>query len=203
MILYNMQLIFITFRYYGNFNTASQDHPGLVWVDYCGLASLMVYIITSIYALYLFLKKLLQLVKMHATQVQSKSNFKLNKSQIVMMKTAAKYGSLLSVAIFANIFTSIGWSLLAFKWENEVGCCWNEYNAFLNQLMVLLTIIDVLINVICLYLQFKFASKYYNVYCKKPLEFICCCEKILTADVKKSMIVEFETIKTTESDSEN
>ena len=200
VILYNIQHFWVTFAYNGNWNAANRADFKMTWMHYFGVISLIIYTVTSGYALFLFLHKLMKLAKLHRVKVQSMTNIQLNKAQMDMINTATKYGMLLSISIVTAILASIGWSIGNLIWDSEIDCCWDESNAFLNHMMILITIIDALVHVICLYLQFPFSKRYYDKYCRKWLEFICCCRKILVMDVKRT--IQGEHLKVNSNDSE-
>ena len=112
------------------------------------------YISLTIYCMYLFAQKLLILANLRATSmrnvhdhVQTQSAIKLNKSQTKIINQAARYMSLTSLAMISSIIT-----FMPFFFR-------------VNYLFLVGSYFDCMVNVICLFLQFAFATRYYDKYC--------------------------------------
>eukprot|EP01084_Bolivina_argentea_P131266 231717_1 len=186
MALYVFDYMVVTFHYQGDWKRADRYFlEGIL--GYMGPIALVLYVIVSIYVLYLFVDKLLKLVKMGSFEAE------LSPSQRNMIHSASKYASIFSLAIITSIITVIGWNVSTLLWDNNTN--WNQGNSFLQQIMLVSSTIDAIVNITCQYLQFSFTAKYYNKYCRKCMGMECCCKRILTYDVKKSnQCVEFTTI---------
>ena len=112
-------------------------------------AWLLVYAMTSILAVYLFVHNLLLLA---AQQTSSSNNVldaaSLNKRQMQRVKQSTKY---LSLFLLAMVSTSCI-VVLSFAAKLIAAIMWR---------------FDVCLNVLCLYLQFRFANQHYDKFCCK------------------------------------
>eukprot|EP01084_Bolivina_argentea_P303024 523118_1 len=146
-------------------------HPGYI----CMFAFFM-YILTASYATALFVKKLMNLV---AQKEPSTRN--LSKTQLIMIDTATKYISVFSLAMVFALLTLVAHVIILWIKQKT-----NDHGLthILTQCITLITTICLVINTLCLYLQFSFAAKFYDKYCKKCLE--CCWKERLTRRARKS-----------------
>ena len=183
-------------KYDGNWNMAAIDS---YWLNgWTGTAALILYIIVTIYAVFLFIRKLIQVTQ---SQMQShhdvtKPQLQLSPSQKKILGNAAKYVSLLSLAIFTSILTSIGWMLSSFLWDVEEN--YGTTNSYLEESMVLLTNFVAVVNLICLYLQFSFATKLYQKYCcglQNCWHHILYSKVVNSATPKKNQFTKVDTVQ--------
>eukprot|EP01084_Bolivina_argentea_P010488 19534_1 len=184
MILYIIDYMIVSIRYKGDWKRDNRYFlEGMLGIwGYMGPIALTLYIFVSIYALYLFINNLLKLVKMCSFDAE------LSPSQRFMINSAAKYASILSLAIITSIISVIGWNVATLLWD--VTANWNQYNSFLQQIMLLTSTMDAIVNELCLYLQFSFTAKYYDKYCQRCMAKICYYNQILTNDAKKSIEIQ-------------
>ena len=128
----------------------------------------LLYIIATIYELYLFAKKLLILTQTSATSmknVMDENALKLNKTQTKLLDRTSRYVSLIILAMISSFITIILFISL-------------------NTPAIIFSFFDCTVNVICLYLQYPFATKYYDKYCGWINK---CLNKILTNNVQKNL----------------
>ena len=130
----------------------------------------ILYLLATIYSMYLFARKLLILTKLRATSmknVMDENALKLNKTQTKLIKQTSRYITLITIAM---ITSSITITIFIF-WRSNT---------------IMVAYFDCTINVICLYLQYPFATKYYDKYCGCFGKYLC-LNKILRENTKKSM----------------
>lgn len=180
-ILNIIERCLVAIKFNGDWNAAAKQYP-FTASGYVGFIGLLLYISTSIYAVFLFIKKLMELTKSQMQSTMDITNIKLSNSQKKILNNASKYVSLLALAIFTSILTAVGWSLSTFIWDPVEN--YNTWNSYLEEIMILITAIDTIVNLICLYLQFGFTSKYYNKWC---CGLQCCWHKALTMNVMNSV----------------
>eukprot|EP01083_Nonionella_stella_P065810 172750_1 len=148
------------------------------------ISSLPGYIITFIVAIILFGSKLMKLTNTRATSIYAPSNDtdeeisvpELNPQQIKMIETTTRYVSLLSLGIFSTFCGAIA-SFFVHYYSVPY------YETFM--VAYIISSVDCLINIICLYLQYPFATNYYHRYCK------ClhlCFRYILTRQATKALL---------------
>eukprot|EP01083_Nonionella_stella_P242840 846750_1 len=145
--------------YFGTINYAIPQY-NIVW-------SVPGYVLTSIIAIVLFGSKLMRLTGTRATSIyavgsndtdEETSLPKLNAHQIQMIETTTRYVSLLSLAIFSTVCAALASFFVltaAAGHYYELFMIWHMFGS-----------VDCLVNIICLYLQYTFATDYYHKYCK-------------------------------------
>ena len=115
------------------------------------------YVITTITGMYLFASKLMILIDLRATSIKNvvdinheheQVDIHLNTSQERLLNQTSRYVSLISIALISSFVTF------------SIFLLWYEFIA-----MRIICHIDCAINVICLHLQYPFATKSYNKYC--------------------------------------
>ena len=102
--------------------------------------------------------------------IKNPKHAELNEQQRRVLNTAAKYTSLLSVALICSIPTIMIILINGLLWDEE-------YDENIFKIMWLWMAFDCFINLVCLWLQFNVAEKYYKRYC------MCCgnvCKWIVT-----------------------
>ena len=124
------------------------------------------YSITTIYGMIVFAKKMYILTQLRQSSVnpfadiddENNNGAKLNKEQIKLLNTTAKYISLLSLAILTSWCTFA--QIVAYI---PTANLWGEFG---RQIIRVQYSLDCTINILCLYLQYPFAEGLYNKYCK-------------------------------------
>merc|ERR1712228_432986 len=194
-ILVSLENIFVDIVYKGNRNEAALHVSWLFgWLS---IFSIFMYFITATYATGLFLKNIMKLAKIG----QSTSCRKLNGRQKLLIRKASKYVSLLSLAAGFDSVAAIIWTLVEYLWDAEINHNFDRSNVVLKEVFLLICSICCIVNMICLYLKFSFASKYYNKYCQKWLE--CGWRKILTLDAMSSIRFQPVDCKMDDDDAKN
>ena len=124
----------------------------------------MFYFIGSVFTSFLFVSNLFKLITLRQLSSYNKNNdieikkqIKLSEHHLVIIDQISRHVALLSLAIFTTILTMMSYGIVV-NARNNV--------SILLEIFGIVEIIDVTINVICLYLQFSFAKKYYVKYCK-------------------------------------
>ena len=138
------------------------DLPGYLEIINIAVA-MVVYFGNSLYGMILFAKKLYQLMLMSQSSMKhgqgnhhnnvSGNKYQFNQSQMELLHTTTKYVTLLSIAMISS-------------WGNFI-CI------IINIILPADTMkgdenmvhIDCVINIVCLYLQYPFANRYYDKYC--------------------------------------
>ena len=136
----------------------------------------LVYIITGLWGVILFSKKLLALTRAQTNTIRNLDNYKLNESQEKLINQVSRYNSLFTLAASTSIAVSIALGVAAIVSVDEGSA---DYGIV--PIMQCITLFDCVVNVICLFLQYSFATKYYNKYC------VCidkCWKSILYKQVK-------------------
>ena len=116
------------------------------------ITSTILYLTITIYGMYLFSSKLLILIELQATSLRNVVDINtvaLNDTQQELLQRTSRYIILISIAMITSLFTWILWIF----WIDMPG-------------IRIINNIDCTTNVICLYLQYPFATKYYDRYCK-------------------------------------
>eukprot|EP01084_Bolivina_argentea_P266789 452667_1 len=124
----------------------------------------IVYVILTIYTTALFVRALFKLTTLRAISISNitkKNKIKLNKQQIEMMTKASRYISLISLALLTSCIRFLLAACITFIQTTE-----EQKQKISKMLNSLLFSTDCLINVLCLHLQYQFAKKYYDKYCK-------------------------------------
>ena len=168
-----LEFLYITYAFKGDWIEYSNKFG--ITGGYFSFAAIVTYIIIATYAILIFVKKLMDLA-----MSRNYTSLSLTPQQLNLINRSSKYISLLSLAMFTSILTSISWICGTLLWSAD-----DELNAILDQSMVLLTLIDCTVNAICLYLQFKFSERYYEKYCKEWIE--CCWKHRLVSKANKCM----------------
>eukprot|EP01084_Bolivina_argentea_P065746 119856_1 len=141
-------------------------------------SAIFIYMITAIWSVWEFTTNLMIFTKSN----HDIDNIKLNQSQTKLIGQISKYNGLFSLAaitsLCSTIYLFIGVALAPYF---HIGYWWIP-------LAQIITIIDCLINVISMYLQYSFAAKYYNKYCKCVS---VCCRKIFINKATKSVKKEY------------
>ena len=135
----------------------------------------LLYFGLSMYGMIIFAQKMYQLLKMRQSSIlsqNSSSEMQLNQQQIALLYTTTKYTLLLSIAMISTwISGAQGLYYLLYSWTIET-----------NPFGFIISSIDIVTNIICLYLQFPFNKKYYDKYCKCLVN---CCTYIMTMELKR------------------
>eukprot|EP01084_Bolivina_argentea_P029222 54228_1 len=166
---------------YTNKNVDSFHHV-IDWFDICAI---LFYILTSIYCIYLFASKLMELTSQIATA------HILNEKQKALIQKTHKYVSIFSLALITTFFTLILWVLYSIAYRVS------KLEVLSLKMVIFAHVIDYIINIICLYLQFSFAAKYYDKYCK-CIQHCCCWKKVFIINVRKSSSKRFKELETSE-----
>eukprot|EP01084_Bolivina_argentea_P249328 417325_1 len=125
-----------------------------------GAVALIFYVFTGAFAVAEFSKKLLTLTKLRAnTSRNVNANNKLNEKQHQLINQIAKYNALFSVAACTSLTVSIVVFLFA------VFITVNDRSLWVTAVVQSISNIDCAVNVICLWLQYQIAAKYYDKYC--------------------------------------
>ena len=132
---------------------------------YFNVTAFLTYIITSAFVVYLFARNMMKLTHSRATSMRNvhdmnMADINLNKKQTKFIKNITRYVSLFSVALISSIFSMI-WVFIVFGDVLPAGI---QVTAF--QLVIQESCIDAVINLICLALQYQFATNFYEKYCK-------------------------------------
>eukprot|EP01084_Bolivina_argentea_P287448 493238_1 len=131
------------------------------YVMVCNMVTIPIYIVTTIITIIIFAKKLLKLTNFRRNSVAAIKPA-VNLKQIKVIDNATRYVSLLSMGIFSS--TSCCVMVIVLIW-------WFIGKQYINKeyvnIVFAIICIDCVINIIGLYLQFAFACKYYNKYCKR------------------------------------
>lgn len=120
----------------------------------------LIYTITTIYSVSLFVHSLMKLVNARATSVKNvldpdENAIKLNKSQTKFIAQTSKYVTLLGLATLSSVLTIIGLGV-----GTITDSIWVGY------LLGIHISIDTFINMMLLCMQYPFANHYYNKLCK-------------------------------------
>eukprot|EP01084_Bolivina_argentea_P125254 221938_1 len=159
-----------------------------------GLA-IALYLFAATWAVVLFTNRLLSLINSRQDTIRNLNNIRLNTFQYKLIDQISKYNALFSLATFTSVLTITVMIIAALIPRNT-----NDVEWFVNglQIISIISTIDAFLNIICLYLQYKFASKYYNKYCK-----YCdlCWKSIFTNSVTKSL--QRKSVQITEKDNKH
>ena len=155
------------------------DNAFLIWNQ---LLFGILYIGLTIYVIFIFIQKMLNMAELHKSSlkdVMDESAIELNKQQKILLINAARYISLLMVAMISGIINVLIFGSVYDLWNIDF-----DFHMNFARLMWSTSCLDCAINVTSLYLQFPFAKGHYNKYC-------CClrslCEFILARNAKKRM----------------
>eukprot|EP01083_Nonionella_stella_P111894 328565_1 len=160
---------------------AIHTHNELV-VSLCGVVASSLYIVTSIYAMYIFGNKMYQIAKIKASSmndVMDESQIKVNAEQIRLLHQVSRYVSVLSIAIAASMIAFVIFCTLHVINDEK-------YNISFGPILPLTCIVNVVCSVICLYLQYPFAIRHYEKYCK------CCAhlsDYLFQAKTERDMVI--------------
>ena len=116
----------------------------------------IMYFSSSIYGMVLFTSKMCQLTKMMRCSIDTES--KVNEKQQQLLYATTKYVTLLSIAMISSWIAMLGGTILGHYGDLYIQYCLFD--------------VDVMINIICLYLQFPFNKHYYDKYCDWMCNFI-------------------------------
>ena len=134
-------------------------------------------------AMILFVMKMYELIKMRASDIGSNrrgSRAAFNDQQKQLLMVTTKYVSLLAFAIIST------WvRLLAFIAE----VIYDD----ISTISGILGNVDNIINILCLYLQYPFAKKYYDKYCICAYLGKCCIYCLTTKDIPELQELESQT----------
>ena len=127
---------------------------------FIAVIALIFYMITGLWAVIEFSKNLLTLTKSQANTVRDINSLKLNESQRKIIKQVSRYNALFFVAASTSIIVTIALSIAAgIALERDT-----DY--WVISIMQCISLIDCVVNIISLYLQYSFSTKYYEKYCK-------------------------------------
>ena len=110
-----------------------------------------------IYGIYVFVTKMHQLTDMRVS-IGDNNQKELNQRQLRMLYTTSKYVSLLTFAQFTTIITCVIMILL-------IQFMWDKYEGLSRCILSMVVSMDSANNLLCLYLQYPFAERYYDKYC--------------------------------------
>ena len=182
IILYSMTAISgITLLSIDNFNARTKGDGKTIFTYFLGIS----YFITSVYGMFVFVYKMYTLTKMRQSSIAygvsneiDEDVIKLNNQQMKFLQMTSKYISLLSLAIITTWITFID-NIIYGKIVKRWG--WTVIG---HEIFGVQYAIDCAVNVLCLYLQYSFARKYYEKYCQ------ClgnCCLLILKKMAERQM----------------
>ena len=120
---------------------------------YAWIPGAIIYIITTIWAMTLFVKNLLKLSQMNQLSMTNVNDAKkFTHQQTRLMNSASRYISLILLSLISSTISIAIASYGLIQYEAReiavIACC-----------------IDSTVNIIMLYLQYSFSTKYYNKYC--------------------------------------
>ena len=157
------------------------------YYDFLTIIGTVLYLITYIYGMYVFAKCMVKLTTMttissnesRSSQRSINLNECQNKRKEELLYTSAKYVSLLSIAIITSFLTTgIYWYLYSIVNDS---LSWSIMGA---EILILVASVDCVVNIICLYLQYSFAKKYYDRYCGCMSRL---CKGFIVINLEKSM----------------
>merc|ERR1712129_214160 len=132
---------------HGDRNTARRNVPWLF--GYLSVVSVCIYFATTDYATILFLKNIMALAKLGNESMKSGAGTrKLNKMQTTLIRKAAKYVSLLSLAASFNSIGAIAWALIEYAWDDELDHNDDRMNVVLKQLFAFISTVCCVINML-------------------------------------------------------
>ncbi len=115
------------------------------------------YIITAVWAVYIFSQNLMNVaILTSSTDIDYDGDIELNKTQIKMIDSIARYVALFTVSSITSLLAVI--ILSAGKW-------WPGSDYRHGQIYMIISGIDTVVNLLCCYLQYSFNIKYYEKYC--------------------------------------
>ena len=155
----------------------------------CFVVGAVDYFGSSVYAMVIFTHKMYALSRMRAISINknnhTENSIEFNEQQRELLYATAKYVTLLSLALISSWLTWIIFAINIVIFGDLALVSGN------------VGMIDVTVNVICLYLQFPFASDYYNKCC---ICFSDCCLCLLTkqanARLQKSKSIAIHVLDT-------
>lgn len=127
-----------------------------LWVI-CFKSAAASYFVLSLYGICLFANKIHRLYRLGEVFHSSDNDGEMDKQQLQLLSTASKYVSLLSFAIFTTLVSTLGYLIICVIFEKQSIL---EFQIFYMQICI-----DCAINVMCLYLQFQFATECYIKLC--------------------------------------
>lgn len=162
------------------------DTPGFLIF---AVISCTIYILSSIYAVTLFVNNLMKLVKSRATSfknVLDENAKKLNQHQTKLINQISRYVSLISLGIFISVIMTTVAVLVHFRRNREKDATFVEY------WLATLILVDNTLNLIFMSLQYKFTDTFYQKYCKCISSFWFCifstfAEKSIESNLKQIM----------------
>eukprot|EP01084_Bolivina_argentea_P297377 512300_1 len=143
----------------------------ILWVGAIGIMQISyillspIYIFTTIITIIIFSKQLMKLTNQRIPSVnigcdeQNIDNPELNMHQIKMIENATRYVSLLTLGIFSSFCVFI-FIIIMFR---QAG---SRHFYIYYRISYIIISIDCVINVVCAYSQYSFATKQYERYCK-------------------------------------
>eukprot|EP01084_Bolivina_argentea_P059156 107984_1 len=192
----------VTLNYDGNWNKHEKELQYTTRIF--KICMILSYILTSAYCITIFTIKLLKLTKLQMTSVLDVNALTvkgthLSNVQKKLIQKTSKYIGLLTVAMSSTCVTATSWLLTNVLWDKNDN--YGTLNSYLTEVVVLLTTFDSIVNIICLYLQFPFSNRYYNILCKCNQWL---CQKVLTIYVEKSSNAKrFQNVPTRSTDVED
>ena len=136
-------------------HSASNLDYHYIWVMYTAVISIVLYLITGTWAVIEFSKRLLELTKSQTNTVKNLENIELNESQQKLINQISRYNALFSLAVFTSALVVVAVSVTI-----------KDSTYWLINVTNYCTTIDCIVNIVCIYLQYSFATKYYIKYCK-------------------------------------
>eukprot|EP01084_Bolivina_argentea_P180100 311146_1 len=164
--------ILLVYKSYNNSNFVG-SHAYVIFNWICvTLACLagIIYLFQSAWACYIFVNKLMLIANLGASSMISlKANsenendkitaYSLNTKQTKLINSISKYVNLFCLATIGSIIVII--VLSGRKWFAK-----NDQHRLHAQIYLIMSSIDALVNLICLYLQYQFNTFYYMKYCE-------------------------------------
>merc|ERR1712228_222964 len=128
----------------------------------------IIYISMAIAAVWIFCNNLLKLATLQSTSEDSSD---LNGTQQKLVNMTTKYITLFGIAS-VSIFICFALHIVY------------HYSVWLYHVHIIATSIDCVISIVCLYLQYSFASHYYDGHCRKLHD---CCKRLVVLKMLKSI----------------
>ena len=178
-------------------NIMNELHPFMVYALLTAMVGMILYIIIGSWAVIQFSHNLLTLTKTAANTMKNVNRFSkltINTSQQKMINRIARYNALFSLAAITSTTMVISTGILSiyFGVKGIPGGGPSVNNYWILSLLQIITLFDCLINIICLFLQYSFATDYYFRYCNK---LDLCWKNIISRELKQELRQEFARIK--------
>ena len=161
---------------------------------------IFLYALIYVAATVAFAKKMMSLTDLRAASVNIHSispsddgsidfnveDIKLNSAQVKMIESATRYVSLLQTSIISDVTALVIVSIVAYSYTLN-----DAWPVPYWPLIQVITSINGCVNVLCLYLQYSFANKYYEKYC---VIIHRCWRCMLTRKATKSLMKRYQKV---------